>query len=178
MVAAILKRVVLLVAMTASPLVVWADGPKDNDSTTVRPVPRPGIEVSKDDELQLTLKLLVLKESIEKLKKRIDAQTARLIPDVEIFYRAVNDNLTYNEFFSENDVEKAKELLKIGQRRAEQLLKGDSPWTTQSGLVVRGYVSRLDRTVQPYGLVIPKSYTPNGPTRFRCDIWFHGRGES
>ncbi|MCH7987660.1 MAG: prolyl oligopeptidase family serine peptidase [Planctomycetes bacterium] len=178
MVAAILKRVVLLVAMTASPLVVWADGPKDNDSTSVRPVPRPGIEVSKDDELQLTLKLLVLNESIEKLKRQKDTQTARLLPDVEIFYRAVNDNLTYHEFFSKNDVEKAKELLTIGQRRAGQLLKGDAPWTTQSGLVVRGYVSRLDQTVQPYGLVIPKSYSPNGATRFRCDLWFHGRGET
>ncbi|MCH7688485.1 MAG: hypothetical protein IH899_17680 [Planctomycetes bacterium] len=178
MVAAILKRVALLVALMVSPLLAWADGPKDNDPASVRPVPRPGIAVPKDDELQLTLKLLVLNESIEKLKKRIDTQTTQLLPDVEIFYRAVNDNLTYNEFFSKNDVEKAKELLKIGQQRAEQLLKGDAPWTTQSGLVVRGYVSRLDQTVQPYGLVIPKSYTPNGPTRFRCDLWFHGRGET
>ena len=77
MVAAILKRVAVLLAMMASPLVAWADGPKDNDSTSVRPVPRPGIEVSKDDEVHLTLKLLVLKESIEKLKKEL----IRKLPD-------------------------------------------------------------------------------------------------
>src|SRR4029079_9384147 len=42
------------------------------------------------------------------------------------------------------------------------------------GLVVRGYVSRIDRSVQPYGLVIPANYQ-GAPTRL--DIWLHGRGE-
>jgi len=31
--------------------------------------------------------------------------------------------------------------------------------------------------VQPYGLVIPDSYSFNGKDRFRLDLWFHGRGE-
>jgi dienelactone hydrolase len=31
--------------------------------------------------------------------------------------------------------------------------------------------------VQPYGLVVPASYTAQGATRHRLDIWFHGRGE-
>jgi len=42
---------------------------------------------------------------------------------------------------------------------------------------VRGFVSRLDDTVQPYGLVIPDSYSFEGKSRHRLNLWFHGRGE-
>ena len=62
--------------------------------------------------------------------------------------------------------------------RAEQLLAGHAPWDTATGLVVRGYVSRIDGSVQPYGLVVPESYAPAGPVRHPLDIWFHGRGET
>ena len=65
-----------------------------------------------------------------------------------------------------------------GIERADQLAAGQSPWTTATGLVVRGYVSKIDGSVQPYGLVVPESYTNKGPGRFRCDLWFHGRGET
>ena len=48
----------------------------------------------------------------------------------------------------------------------------------QTGLVVRGYVSKIDKTVQPYGLVIPESYSPALPRKWRLDAWFHGRSET
>jgi dienelactone hydrolase len=43
--------------------------------------------------------------------------------------------------------------------------------------VVRAYVSKIDGSVQPYGLVIPASFRPEGTHRFRLDAWFHGRDE-
>src|SRR5262249_35427770 len=52
------------------------------------------------------------------------------------------------------------------------------PWTTATGLVARGYVSKIDESVQPYGLVVPASYQPGLPFRYRLDCWFHGRGEN
>ena len=55
---------------------------------------------------------------------------------------------------------------------------GHAPWNTATGLVVRGYLSRIDGSVQPYGLVVPSSYQPNTPHRYRLDFWFHGRGET
>src|SRR5262249_56937924 len=55
--------------------------------------------------------------------------------------------------------------------------RGMAPWTTARGLVVRGYVSRIDGSVQPYGLVVPDSYRPDAPYRHRLDVWLHGRGE-
>src|SRR5437016_5927484 len=53
-----------------------------------------------------------------------------------------------------------------------------APWDTAIGLVVRGYVSKIDVSVQPYGLVVPASYRPNTSDRFRLDVWCHGRGET
>jgi hypothetical protein len=97
-----------------------------------------------------------------------------LLPDVEVFHRAVRQALDFNEFFTPDEIKAGHELLRIGLERADQLANGQSPWTTQTGLVVRGYVSRIDRTVQPYGLVIPANYQ-RAPTRL--DIWLHGRGE-
>jgi hypothetical protein len=38
-------------------------------------------------------------------------------------------------------------------------------------------VSRIYGSVQPYGLVIPRSWKPDSGRRWRLDTWFHGRGE-
>lgn len=157
---------------------LYAGGPEDNVPDNVRPIPPAGIEVSEADRSELTEGLLQLAELIKRLKASADSTTQDLLPDVEIFHRAVEGALTYNEFFAPNDVKAAKELLRVGIERAEKLLSGESPWTTQTGLVVRGYVSKLDHTVQPYGLLIPASYTFSGKDRYRLDLWFHGRGET
>ncbi len=43
---------------------------------------------------------------------------------------------------------------------------------------MRGYVSKIDGSVQPYGLVVPASFQPDRFHRFRLDVWCHGRGET
>src|SRR6185312_5310426 len=80
--------------------------------------------------------------------------------------------LQYNEFFRADEIAKAKVLLRQGEERAAQLAQGQAPWTTATGLVVRGYVSKIDKSVQPYGLVVPASYSPTAPHRWRLDTWF------
>ena len=167
---------VFFVLLTVS--VARADGPRDNDPKSVRPVPRPGVRPAGSGFVQLPDKLKDLRARITRAASSKDPAIRELIPDVEIYYRAVSDALTYNEFFSANDVKKAHELLAAGAARANQLIAGQAPWTRQTGLVVRGFVSKLDRTVQPYGLVIPESYDFDASRRHRLDIWFHGRGET
>ena len=154
-----------------------ADGPKDNLPDQVRPVPPIGIEVSPQDRSELEAGLAELNKDIATLRAKNDARTNRLLPDVEIFARAIRDGLKHRELFSPRDVANAKNVLAEGRDRTTSLLKGEAPWTTQKGLVVRGYRSRIDRTVQPYGLVIPESYTEQGKSKYRLDLWFHGRGE-
>ncbi|QDT65617.1 prolyl oligopeptidase family serine peptidase [Calycomorphotria hydatis] len=160
----------------ASP-VTFADGPKDNIPTNVRQIPPPGITVPEKEQAALEQQLAVLTDRLTSLSESKDSRTRGLIPDVEIFARAVRVALQHNEFFSPKEIQSAAHLLQTGIQRADHLLKGEAPWTTQTGLVVRGFRSRLDQTVQPYGLVIPESYTFTGKDNFRLDLWFHGRGE-
>ncbi|MCA9100195.1 MAG: prolyl oligopeptidase family serine peptidase, partial [Planctomycetales bacterium] len=155
-----------------------ADGTKDNVPDSVRPVPPAGIEINATDRAELNEGLFQLGERIKQLRASNDDRVHDLLPDVEIFHRAVDVALADNEYFAPQDVDTAKELLRVGTARAEKLQAGDAPWTTQTGLVVRGYRSKIDQTVQPYGLVIPESYTFSGKDRFRLDIWMHGRGET
>jgi dienelactone hydrolase len=86
--------------------------------------------------------------------------------------------LEFGEFFKPVEIDHAKDLLRHGQERADALTHGSAPWTTATGLVVRGYVSKIDRSVQPYGLVVPATYSPALPHRWRLDTWFHGRNET
>ncbi len=155
-----------------------ADGPADNNPDKVRRIPALGIEVSAAEQEELTKLLAPLKVAIDDLAKKNDPRTRELLPDVEIFYRAVHDALVYREFFSDQEPKTARQLLELGIERARQLAEGVAPWTTQTGLVVRGYVSKIDGSVQPYGLVVPESYEPRGAQRHRLDLWFHGRGET
>ena len=155
-----------------------ADGEKDNHPDKVRRIPRLGIEVKGQDRKNLEVGLIALKKLLTRLEKSKSAFVHKHIPDVEIFYRAVRDNLDHQEFFSPADIKKALRHLETGVARAVNLEKEKAPWLSQTGLVVRGFRSRLDATVQPYGLVIPDNYQPTGEKDFRLDIWFHGRGET
>ena len=137
-----------------------------------RPIPPPGVAIPAEDRTALTTSLAQLDAAIKPIEKHA------LAPDVRIFREAVRVALQYNEFFNINETAKARELLKAGLERAQSLAKGEAPWTTQSGLIVRGYVSKIDGSVQPYGLVVPPSWTPNQKGRWRLDAWFHGRGET
>ena len=165
----------LLLFLPAMP--ISADGPADNDEAVVRQIPPPGIEVSSGDHADLTSLLEALQRDIQALRERRDLPLREFLPDVEVFARAVDQALRFDEFFAPADVGRARELLAEGRRRAAALAAGEAPWLRQKGLVVRGHRSRLDDTVQPYGLEIPQSYDFDGASRYRCDLWFHGRGE-
>jgi pimeloyl-ACP methyl ester carboxylesterase len=170
-------KLLLLSTFLVCPSLLLADGPKDNETENVRQIPPSGIELTAADRGELEAGLTALRKQIDQLRTRRDKQSEALLPDVEIFYRAVHVALKYREFFAPRDVNEAKQLLAHGRRRATQLAAGQAPWTTQTGLVVRGYVSRIDDSVQPYGLVIPASYSFEGKSRHRLDLWLHGRGE-
>ncbi len=146
-------------------------------SANVRILPPVGIEVSVADRADLERNLATLKAKIAELAERKDAKTKSLLPDVAIFSRAVESALQNNEFFATGDIAKAQQLLKIGTTRAEQLRTGQPEWTQQMGLIPRGYVSRIDGSVQPFGVVVPDTYQPVSNAKYRLDIWLHGRNE-
>jgi hypothetical protein len=157
-----------------------ADGPGDNLPDKVRPVPPRGIVVPSQEQAQLHAGVAELGKEIESLRSTHQGKPAllELLPDVEIYHKAVRYALAYNEFFNAREIPVAKKLLKQGMERARLLQEGKAPWTTATGLVVRGYRSRIDGSVQPYGLVVPPTYQPSSPYQHRLDLWFHGRGET
>lgn len=157
---------------------LFADGPADNVPDNVRRIPKLGVDVPEADRQELEQGLKTLAEQITRLKQGDQPLAKKLLPDVLIYHRAVDQALRYREFFDLKEIPVAKSLLKQGQQRAEHLLEGKAPWTEQTGPVVRGYVSRIDQTVQPYGLVIPAGYDFAGTKPHRLDFWFHGRGET
>ncbi len=154
-----------------------ADGLQDNIPENVRRIPELGVPVPDDRATSMRTALGQLQGKIAAINAGQDAAAKALLPDVMIFERAVRCALDYNEFFDVKEFDKADALLKDGLTRADQLLAGNPEWITQKGLVVRGYISRIDNTVQPYGLVIPPTYAIDHSVPTRCDIWFHGRGE-
>jgi dienelactone hydrolase len=127
-----------------------------------RKIPPPGIPVPEADRAEL-------EAGLKELARETD-------PDVRIFHKAVDWALRYDEILNAKEIPTAKALLKDGLARARQLREGKPSWTTATGLVVRAYVSRIDGSVQPYGLVIPPTYRHG--TKARLDFWLHGRSET
>ena len=104
--------------------VVIADGPRDNIPGKVRRVPPLGVEVSDTDRQLLEKGLRELGTRIAMIRKHPDAQLRNLLPDVEIYHRAVDNALRYQEFFRAGDVKKGKDVLQAGLDRARLLAEG------------------------------------------------------
>jgi dienelactone hydrolase len=173
------KRCLPLLCVFVLAAVLHADGPGDNFPDKVRPVPPPGIAIEDAERAQLQAEMEALGKEIEQLRQDLKGKPAflELLPDVQIFYNAVRYALIYKEFYNPKEPAIARKLLAQGRERARQLREGKTPWTTATGLVVRGYQSKIDGSVQPYGLVVPPTYQANSPYEHRLDIWCHGRNE-
>ena len=172
-------RLLLLSSLLVLSANARADGPADNLVANIRPVPPPGVKIPDDVRAELTAGVAALGKDIDALRNSLKGKPSLdLLPDVQIYHKAVDWALRHNEFYNTNQISTARNFLKQGGERAAALREGKSPWTTQTGLVARGYLSKIDGSVQPYGLVIPASYAPGPSQPYRLDFWIHGRGET
>lgn len=117
-----------------------------------KPLPPPGVAIPEADRAALTARLAELKEKFA------------ANPDLAVRWKAVDWALRYNEFFKPEEVAKAKAILdeKFGQ----------------PNLLVHGFRSDIDDSIQPYGLILPDFYSPNVKGKWRLDVWLHGRGDT
>jgi hypothetical protein len=116
-----------------------------------------------------------LRQKAAQLEERIAGLNPDLAPDVEVYLKAVRWALRFpEELYSPQYVENGGLLLERGLSRATELAAGKPSWPAAKGRLSRGYRSKVDGSIQPYGLVIPDSYDPGRPTRL--DVWLHGRG--
>lgn len=149
------------------------------DHLGIKLIPQPGITISEKNRAELGAGLVDLGHDLVVLEDSLKAKPDQLalLPDIAIFHKAVDWALRYNEFFEPKQVEVARKLLSLGQQRAAELKAGQPGWLDDTGLVVRGYVSKIDGSVQPYGMVIPEDWKPGETSGRRLDFWCHGRGE-
>ncbi|MDP6722655.1 MAG: prolyl oligopeptidase family serine peptidase, partial [Pirellulaceae bacterium] len=134
-----------------------------------RRLPPSGIELSADDRANLETQLAAINARLRRLRSQA------LVADVEVLAKAVALALRHNEFYSEKEIPRAHQLLQLCNERLEQLGNDQSPWARARGLVVRGYRSSIDDSVQPYGLVVPKEADLTRPLPLY--VWLHGRGD-
>jgi dienelactone hydrolase len=144
--------------------------------TPTAPSPPPGIEIPEQDRRDLSVELSQLRADFDKFAASgsLSPNLSARLPDVEIFPIAVSRALEWGEFYDLKQVAAAKKLLQEGRARLDALKAGDAPWTRARGLVVRGFRSRIDASVQPYGIVVPEE-PPAAPSRL--DVWLHGRND-
>ena len=138
--------------------------------------PPAGIAIAEKDKAELLAGGRKLQAEVEALKKpgALAPEVAAYVPDVEIFPKAVLFVVELNEIYSTKQVADARNLLKVGNERLADLKAGKTPWRTATGQVVRGYRSKIDGSVQPYGLIIPEDRPAKDG---RLDIWLHGRSD-
>lgn len=179
---AVLRRLVApLLVLPLLSTCLLADGPADK----VRPIPPPGIAVPEEVRTDLVGRVERLSAELDGLRRSLADKPASLalLPDIEIFHKAVDWALRFQEFYKTNEYQggarpsAAHQLLEEGMRRASALREGKAYWTEARGLVVRGYRSKIDGSIQPYGLVVPEAYDAHDGRDYRLDVWFHGRGE-
>ncbi|HZE95581.1 MAG TPA: prolyl oligopeptidase family serine peptidase [Planctomycetota bacterium] len=159
--------------------VATADGERDNQVDNVRRVPPPGVAVPDADKSELQAGVAELAKEIDGLRTELQGKPllARL-PDIQIFHKSVDWALRYNEIFNVKEIPTAKKHLKLGLERAKALREGHAPWMTAKGGSARGYLSKIDGSVQPYGVFIPDTFIAGSDHAHRVDTWFHGRGEN
>jgi dienelactone hydrolase len=117
-----------------------------------------------------------LEARLEELRLRGDA-TGRPVPpdllaDAGALWRNALWLFRYEEQLTPEDPGRVERALNEGLARASELAAGSASWTRRHGRLLRGFVSAIDGSHQPYGLVVPSDYDPARP--MRLDVVLHG----
>jgi poly(3-hydroxybutyrate) depolymerase len=123
------------------------------------------------------------------LKNRLEKEIADLVDpmweisshehsaDAEVLVKAVEFALRHDEFYHEKHFALADKFLGLARERHREIEENEAhPWTKQTGRVIRGYRSAIDKSCQPYGLEIPPQLDLSKPVPLV--VWLHGRGDA
>lgn len=114
-----------------------------------------------------------IRASVEALGSRLEALGDHpRRADAEVFLKGVRWACRYEEALAPADLALVRKALRRGTERARDLAAGREPWSGKRGRLVRGYVSAVDGSAQPYGLIVPAGYDPRRP--IRLDVVLHG----
>lgn len=129
---------------------------------------------------QLQSGLKELQQNVAELQANIPPATRDyelLLADVRVFEKALDWMLRHNEFPRREYPAQALKALETGRARAAQLAAGNADWALRTGVTIRGYVSKVDSSVQPYALSLPAGVNPDAADRWPLHIKLHGRAD-
>jgi hypothetical protein len=139
-------------------------------------------QIDNPDELPPTLDAIAdcLRGMRAASLKKQELAKISLIADVEIFVKGAQWALRYETDGKPTDsklIQKAvwrffNRLKLLWAAILPRVENAPPPLSTKRGRLVRGYVSAVDNSVQPYGLIIPASYDSTKP--IRLDVVLHG----
>jgi len=127
---------------------------------------------------QLEQALSELRDRLTKMRGDLPPSPARqdLIADVEVFQKGVEWALRYEKKLEPADIALVQMALNCCTERADALTAQKQAWPVRKGKLVRGFVSEVDGSVQPYGVIVPTNYDPTKPTRL--DVVLHGSSKA
>lgn len=163
----------------------------------VKALPPKGIEIPEATKEKLKVRIAEINDELQRVADKT-SDAADWSPDVLVLLRGVELAITQDLFYQPKDVDVANKLLDEAKRRVAAVQKGarglalllpdqapELPDQAPEGTtgdaprpVVGGFVSRLDDSVQPYGLVVPKNFQLGNDAPRRLDVWLHGRGDN
>jgi pimeloyl-ACP methyl ester carboxylesterase len=94
------------------------------------------------------------------------------LADAEVFLKGVVWALDFGPIEGPQDAELVANGLKRARQRIESLKTGQQPWAEKRGRIIRGFVSNVDGSIQPYGVIVPAGYSTERP--IRLDVVLHG----
>lgn len=127
--------------------------------------------LSAEDQKQIESDLETLEVRLAALRSSMTVN-ADLLADAEIYHKGVVWALRYESKLEPADVALIKKALLRCKQRTEALAGNKQVWPAKKGRLVRGYLSAVDKSTQPFGLIIPANYDPAKP--MRLDVVLHG----
>jgi hypothetical protein len=119
-----------------------------------------------------------LRERIAALDARVAAAVAagksdaERAADVRVYFDSVQRVVDYEPVLDAKGRDQMEAALKVGEARLAHLEEGRHPWAGEGGRSLRGFVSAVDGSVQPYILTAPAG--SRGANPMRLDIQLHG----
>lgn len=113
--------------------------------------------------------------SIESRLRAIEAAgrvAPALVADARIFAKAALQAVDFEPQIDEPSRVRIEQALRRARERADDLEADRHPWTARHGSGVRGFVSAVDGSTQPYGLLVPRGHDATRPARL--DVFLHG----
>ena len=131
--------------------------------------------VSPEQRVQIERGRKELETRLDQLRGQKPSPKSGDLADAAIFAKGIVWALRYDDKLTPADATLLTKALERGNERAAALEAGKKPWSEKKGPIARGYVSAVDGSVQPYGVIVPAGYDRSKP--MRLDVVLHGSSQ-